>query len=83
MEMKSVDKLMKQAIAELSADSNCTVKAFPLPSASTSSTVFSMEKTSSQNGSAQQIVPFDLSQKGAEASEIASLDKWFGSCVKP
>lgn len=65
---------MKQAIVEMSNDSTCSVRAFPLPDVGT----VAPENSLVVNASAQQIKPLDLNEKGADASEIARLDKWFG-----
>lgn len=69
---------MRRAIADLSSESTGSVRAFPLPGGSTSSAVMPRQKPGVGNASAQQIKPLDLSQKSADATEIASVDKWFG-----
>lgn len=69
---------MKLAIADMSSELTCSVKAFPLPGASSASIDLITDKSRVENASAQQIKPIDLSRKGADANEIASLDKWFG-----
>ncbi len=69
---------MKRAISEMSSESDCLVKVFPLPGGLAGSAIMLPEKAGRENGAAQQIKPLDLTPKGEDSTEIANVDKWFG-----
>lgn len=71
--ISSADR-MKRAINEISSQS-CTVKSFPLPVGLVADW---NDPARLEVDSAQQLKPMDLSGNANAASEIASLDRWFG-----
>lgn len=65
---------MKRAILEMTSPT-CSVSSFPLPLGFVADLA---EPNQPDFGSAQQIKPMDLGGNGLDATEIASLDQWFG-----